>query len=279
MAFKDILVYVDTAKSCPERLAVAVRLAARHGAHLIGLHVRSLAVVPTFIFSELGSQLSALQSQFAAETAAEAKDLFDAAVAGSALSVEWRDVSGDAIDVVPLHSRYADVTIVGQASLDDDDDILAERGLVDHLVLEAGRPVLVVPAVGHYPTLGDKVLMAWNSSRESTRATADALPILELSRQVNVLAINPRGGQMGHGDVPGSDICLHLARHGVTAVCESIASDDIEVGSMLLSRAADDEADLLVMGAYGRSRLRELVLGGATRHILAHMTIPVFLSH
>jgi len=279
MAFKDILVYVDTAKSCPERLAVAVRLAARHGAHLIGLHVRSPAVVPTFIFSELGPQLSELQSQFSAETAAEAKDLFDAAVAGSALSVEWRDVSGDALDEVPLHSRYADLTIVGQASLDDDDDALVERGLVDHLVLEAGRPVLVVPAVGHYPTLGDKVLMAWNSSRESTRAVADALPILALSRLVTVLAINPHGGQMGHGDVPGADICLHLARHGVTAVCESITSDDIEVGSMLLSRAADDEADLLVMGAYGRSRLRELVLGGATRHILAHMTVPVFLSH
>jgi nucleotide-binding universal stress UspA family protein len=279
MAFKEILVYVDTAKSCPERLGLAVRLALVHGAHLIGLHVRSPVVMPTFIFSELGSQLTELQSQFAAESAAEAKDLFDAAVAGFGLSVEWRDVVGDVIDVVPLHGRYADLTIVGQASLDDDDDTLAERGLVDHLVLEAGRPVLVVPAVGHYPTLGDKVLMAWNSSRESTRAAADALPILALARQVNVLAINPHGGQAGHGDVPGADICLHLARHGVKAVCESIAADDMEVGSMLLSRAADDDADLLVMGAYGRSRLRELVLGGATRHILAHMTLPVFLSH
>ena len=114
---------------------------------------------------------------------------------------------------------------------------------------------------------------------EATRAVHDALPILVGARLVHVIAVNPSGGMAGHGDVPGADICLHLSRHGVNAVCEHIRSEDLKIGEMLLSRAADEDVDLLVMGAYGRSRLRELVMGGATRHLLGHMTVPVLMSH
>jgi nucleotide-binding universal stress UspA family protein len=146
-------------------------------------------------------------------------------------------------------------------------------------VLEVGRPVLVVPSVGQFPTLGQRVLVAWNASREATRAVHDALPLLRRSRRTQVVVINPQGGAGGHGDIPGADIGLHLSRHGVNAVCERISADDVETGALLLSRAADEGADLIVMGAYGHSRLSELVLGGATRHILRHMTVPVLLSH
>jgi len=94
-----------------------------------------------------------------------------------------------------------------------------------------------------------------------------------------VLAVNPSGGHDGHGEMPAADICLHLARHGVNAEAASLKATDMEVGDILLSRIADGDADLLVMGAYGRSRLREIVLGGASRHILDHMTVPVLMSH
>lgn len=278
MAFKDILVYVDDAKSCPARLSLAVAMAHQYGAHLIGLHIRVEPQLPQFVVAEYGPQIASLQQEYAAETAARAKALWDDALQGSSLSAEWRDVGGDVLDLFPMHSRYADLTIVGQAD-PDNADLAADRHLVDHLVLEAGRPVLVVPYVGRFESLGRHALVAWNASREATRAVNDALPILANAQRVNVLAINPKGGFEGHGDIPGADICLHLARHGVKATCESIRADDIDAGAMLLSRATDDEADILVMGAYGRSRLRELVLGGATLHVLRQMTIPVLLSH
>jgi nucleotide-binding universal stress UspA family protein len=257
---------------------VAIRLASAHGAHLVGLHVRPLLRLPGAVAPDCGGQLAELQDKYNEEAAMTAKGLFDEAVQRIEISAEWRDVSGDIIGIVALHARYADLAVVGQTNADAPDAAI-DRHLADHLVLDAGTPVLVVPYVGRYPSVGERVQLAWNASREATRAVADALPILTRAKLVKVLAINPNESADGHGDVPGADICLHLARHGVNAVCESIRAPDVGVGSMLLSRAADDGADLLVMGAYGRSRLRELVLGGATRHILYHMTIPVLLSH
>lgn len=278
MEFKDVLVHVDDAKSCPARLEVAIKLAVAHGAHLVGLHVRPLLRLPGAIAPDYGGELARLQAEYSEEAAATARSLFDEACKPFGITGEWRDVSGDVIDMVGVHARYADVAVVSQTD-PDDVEATSERHLADHLVLDAGTPVLVVPYVGRYPTVGQRVLVAWNASREARRAVSDALPILKTARQVKVLAINPKEGQFAHGEVAGADIALHLARHGINAVAESIRAPDLGVGSMLLSRAADDDADLLVMGAYGRSRLRELVLGGATRHILYHMTIPVLLSH
>jgi nucleotide-binding universal stress UspA family protein len=137
--------------------------------------------------------------------------------------------------------------------------------------------VLVVPRYGTFDTVGERVLVAWNGSREATRAVHDALPILKLATKVTVLSIDP---ERDTGDrIPSADIALHLARHGVAAEGTSTVGLDISVGDLLLSRAADLGADLIVMGAYGHSRMRELVLGGATRHILQHMTVPVLMSH
>ena len=234
--------------------------------------------MPQFVVAEYGGEIATLQAKYNDEAAARAKAFFDEAIADSGVVGEWRDITGDLLDLVPLHARYFDLSIVGQTD-PEDSDALTDGQLVDHLVLEAGRPVLVVPYVGTYPVIGQKVLVAWNASREATRAISDALPLIADAKRVNVLAVNPKGGRNGHGDVPGADICLHLARHGINATCESIQAQDLDVGSMLLSRAADDDVDLLVMGAYGRSRLRELVLGGATLHILRQMTVPVLLSH
>lgn len=278
VTFKDVLVQVDDAKSCPSRLEVAAKLAVAHEAHLVGLHVRPPLRLPGAIAPDYGGELARLQAEYSEEAAGTAKALFEDATKAFVISSEWRDVSGDVIDTVAVHARYADLVVVSQSDPDDSDSV-GDRHLADHLVLDAGTPVLVVPYVGRYPTVGERVLVAWNASREARRAVSDALPILKRSQRVKVLAINPKEGPSAHGELAGADIALHLARHGITAVSESIRAPDLEVGAMLLSRAADDAADLMVMGAYGRSRLRELVLGGATRHILYHMTVPVLLSH
>ena len=135
--------------------------------------------------------------------------------------------------------------------------------------------------VGTFETVGRNVIIAWNNSRESARAVADALPLLTGAERVTILALNPKGGVEldGHGDVPGADIALHLARHDVNVDAAQLVTEDVSVADMLLSRAADEGADLLVISAYGHSRLGELVLGGVTRSILAHMTLPVLMSH
>jgi nucleotide-binding universal stress UspA family protein len=122
-------------------------------------------------------------------------------------------------------------------------------------------------------------MVAWNARSEAVRAVNDALPLLEQAEQVDVLAINPPPGEAGDGDIPAADICLHLARQGVKAEAQSAQAKDIDVGDLLLSRAVEENVDLIVMGAYGHSRWRETVLGGATKHVLEHMTIPVFMSH
>lgn len=271
MAFKDILVHVDNGRQAAVRLGVAARLAQADGAHLVGLHVRWRPELPPVVAAQLAPDIAALQERFNETAAREARAAFDALAPVAGTSREWRDVAGELADTVILHARYADLTVIGQAAEEDDN-----RPLADPLVLAVGRPVLVVPYAGGFDTVGERVLVAWNGSREATRAVHDALPLLSRARRVQVLVINAGAD---HGDLPGADLCLHLSRHGVTAVCEHLRADEMEVGEMLLSRAADEGADLLVMGAYGRSRLRELVLGGATRHILRHMTVPVLLSH
>jgi nucleotide-binding universal stress UspA family protein len=279
MPYKDILVHVDASRNCPARLAAAVKLAQKHQAHLIGLFVGSLPHVPEYVSAQLGPQVQEIQARFLEDEAAKAKAAFEAAAQqASGLSIEWRQATGDAVSLLALHGRYADLVILGQRD-PDSGDASGQEDVIDDLVFELGRPILVVPYVGKYPHLGERVMVAWNASRESTRAVSDAQPLLAQAKKVVVLAINPQGGNNGHGALPGADIAQHLARHGVNAEAQHVVSEDVEVGDMLLSRASDEEVDLIVMGCYGHSRLREMFLGGASRYILRHMTVPVLLSH
>lgn len=139
--------------------------------------------------------------------------------------------------------------------------------------------MLIVPYAGRFDNVGRRIVIAWSSTREAARAVSDAMPFLESADLVNVLTIDPREGPDGHGELPGADIAVHLARHGVKAQIERTVSAGLPVGEVLLSRIADLGADLLVMGAYGHSRVRELLLGGATRSVLRSMTLPVLMSH
>lgn len=275
MTFKDILVHVDDSARSAIRFDLAVSLAAAHQAHLVALNVRSRSVMSPGMTALFGERMDLILAQGDAEAASKARALVEAHPVPPGVSVEWRDVAGDPTDCVALHARYSDLTIIDQTMEE-------EGGMPPRpasLVMAVGRPILVVPYAGKFPTMGKRVLVGWNATREATRAVHDALPILERADLVHIMAINPDYGMAGHGDVPGADICQHLSRHGVNAVCEHIISDDLEAGEMLLSRAADEDCDLMVMGGYGHSRLQEMVLGGVTRHLLGHMTIPVLFSH
>jgi nucleotide-binding universal stress UspA family protein len=280
MSLKDLLVVVDHGRNCGRRIDVAARLARDFEAHLTGLYVTTAPYVQPAVLAEFPVDVRDIQTRALREAAARARGLFAERVegAGFALTTEWREVEGDVADQVSLHARYADLTVIGQTD-PDDVPLGSSPDLPERLILGAGRPVLVVPYAGRFETIGQRVLLAWNATREATRAANDALPILKRAARVTVLSVNPRIGPSGHGEVPGADIALHLARHGVRAEASSVTSSEVSVDDMLLSQAADEGADLLVMGAYGHSRLGELILGSATRHILRQITLPVFMSH
>ena len=178
-----------------------------------------------------------------------------------------------------LHARHADFLILGQDDPKDAASYVAPN-FVGNLVLDAGRPALVVPHTGSLHPPGENVLIAWDGSREATRAIHDAMPFLSHAADVTLLTVNATRDEPPLWRIPGADIALTIARHGVKVnVREASASGDTPIGDVLLSQAAESGCDLIVMGAYAHSRLHELVLGGATRTVLQSMTVPVLLSH
>lgn len=271
---KDLLVHMDDSKSAPGRAALAAQLAARHNAHLAGLYVKPSPYVPAYVAGPAGAEVVEMQRRLAEEGAEEAKKIFEKACKAEGTSPDWRVDEGLIEDVVALHARYADMAVVGQ----HDPDTGMGPDVAGQVALGSGRPVLVVPYAGKFDKVGEHVLVAWNASAEAARAVNDALPLIAAADKVTVLSINPKSTR-GHGEVPGADITLHLARHGIKAEATSTNADDIDVGNLLLSRASDLGADMIVMGAYGHSRTREMLFGGASRHILHHMTVPVLMSH
>jgi len=278
MALKDILVHIDSSPQCAARLDSAMQLAIRHDAHLTGLYVIPHTEIPGYIRAQITNEILEHHDRLIVDAAEQAKQMFTERTNQQGLTAEWRCVEGDLIPVLALHARYADVAIVGQRD-PEGDTVSADPGMPDRLILSVGRPVLVIPNIGEYPNIGERVMVAWDASRLATRATNDAMPFMEGAKHVSVMAVNPRGGEEGHGEIPSADICLHLARHGINAEAQHVFADDVEAGDMLLSRAADEGIDLFVMGAYGHARWREVVLGGVTRHLLRHMTMPVLMSH
>ncbi len=278
MPIKDIIVHIDESKNCEARISTAVDLISDTDAHLTGVYVKPSIYLPAYVTASVGPEVMEVHRKAAAEAAAKAEAEFSKSVKAAGIKAEWRLCEGAIDEVLTLHARYADLAIVGQV----DPDGLAAADSLDvpgHVILYSGRPVIVVPFIGKFRKLAKNVLIAWNGSREAARVVNDALPLLQKAEAVTVLSLNPQKGVGQHGDLPGADISLHLARHGVKVDAAQSFADDIAVGDMLLSRAADIGADLIVMGGYGRSRLRELVMGGASRHILQHMTVPVFMAH
>ena len=278
MALKDILVHVDSSNQSRVRLDAAISLASAHEAHLIAVYVLTQPRIPGYVRAQITEDVLRHQAELALETAAAAETAFNDAVARAGVNGEWRLVEGDPVPVLSLHARYADIAVVGQRDPEGEEGI-DDSAMPDQLILSVGRPVLVIPYIGEYPVIGQRVMVSWDASRLATRAVNDALPFLVKAKRVTVMAVNPKGGEEGHGEIPSADICLHLARHGINAEAHHVYADDVGTGDMLLSRAADEGIDLMVTGCYGHARWRELVLGGVTRHMLQHMTMPVLMSH
>ena len=277
MSYKDILVHVDDTKACESRLDVAVGLAERFESHLTGIYVDPGIAIPTVADVQISPMLLEGLEEEREQRCREAAQRFESRLKRSSVANEWRSLEGELATTLIRQARYADLVVMGQDS--PDEGTIVVGGLPDAVALACGRPTLIVPYIGVTRAPGGRVIVAWNGSREAARALNDALPLLVGADVVEVLSINARSGEESDADVPGADISLHLARHGVKAEARQIVANDVDVGEMLLSHAADHGADLIVMGAYGHARWREVVLGGATRQLLRHMTVPVLMSH
>ena len=286
---KTILVHVDEAAHCPQRLAVAEALARRFAAELIAAYVAPPLMLPIFMPHEIVDPgvIEIWERQRQADRA-KAETHF-AALKQRMPAAVWRaldgEIEGPTVDIVralATAARQADLVVVGQTVPDEGDR--SRPGLVpEHLVLQTGRPVLVVPYAGHFASIGERVLVAWNNSRESARALHDALPLLRHAKAVTLVQlaepeVATEAGSQLEAELQG--VVRLLERHGVKATAALMpGAKAAQAAELLLSRAADLDADLLVMGAYGHSRFRELVLGGATREILSSMTLPVLFAH
>jgi nucleotide-binding universal stress UspA family protein len=277
MSIKDLAVQIDHTPHCEPGLEVALALAERTGAHLSAIHVDPVSLSPELVAMSSAPVLLESLYDEQAQRAEESRKRFDARVAGQNYIGEWRAAQGPAFEALCVHARHADLLVITQDG--DDDRGGAFAGLAETAVMECGRPVLVVPYIGAPAPLDGKILVAWNGTRQAARAANDAIPLMSLAKEVEVVAIHPSGTDLAGVPIPGADLCLHLARHGIDAQARTLHGDDIAAGDLLLSHVVDSGANMVVMGAYGHSRLRELVLGGMTRNILRHMTAPILMSH
>lgn len=276
--YKTIVMHCNDKRRISALLAPTVRLADTFEAHLI-----ALSIVPPVIVTGAPSGpamvIDAHCELYRAENPAM-RSAFEEATRGRTLVAEWRDedaAGAPVADVVLPYARAADLVVAAQA----DPEWAGSYHLdVAHLLaVESGRPVLIIPNSAANDRVGAKVLLAWNARREAARAVFDALPLLQRAQEVKVVWVNPQSEREKAQDLPAADICAALARHGVKCQAAEQITPSTSVGETLLSCAADFGADLLVMGCYGHTRLREFIFGGATRHVLSRATIPVFMSH
>ncbi len=275
MAIKDLLVHVSDKKDSVPAVDAALALAEQSDAHLVGLGIALPAELPGYAAIRLPQSVFEIMESREKERLAEARALFEskAKKIGRIERCEWRVDRGHPVQVVEAHGRYADVVVVSQRQPHAEERRLND--LAEELMLGAGRPVIIVPYSAAPKRIGKRVLVAWDASREAARAVADAMPILELADAVDVFVANGAAG----ADVQGTDIAAHLAHHRLNVEVYTTETGDTPIGEALLNRVSESGADLIVMGGYGHSRMRESVFGGVTRHILEHMTVPVLMSH
>ncbi len=274
--YRSILVHLDHSRHCAARIDVACAIAQRFEAHLIGLYAidsrEGLAEAQGA--DTLLERMGLVPPQFARVAA-----LFEQRAARAGIAKrEIRQAFGDAVKNVATQTCYCDLAVIGQG--DPDESATGVSAVfAQHLALAAGAPVLVLPFyTDTFASIGERILIAWDGGREAARAVRDALPLLTRAREAYALSVRTKPGERSETAL-STDLAAYLAHHGVRVEASETFAGDIGVGDALLARLSDYGADLVVMGAYGHSRLRELVLGGATQSLLSHMTAPVLMSH
>src|SRR6201987_4798094 len=275
--FKDVVVNLSGRGPRDFAADYATSIAATFGAHVAGISFLYEPVIPDGTLGGIPVDLIELQREENSKVANEAVSRFEAGVKKAGISAETRILDatfGGAATLFAQIARRFDLAVVGQAQREGgaSDELLVEGAL-----FESGRPLVGVPYIQKRGLTLERVLACWDGGRTAARAIGDAMPFLERAKAVNIV-ICPEE-RKGGDEINGANMGAHLARHGVTANVKRIAKGDLAIEDVLLSYAADSGADFMVMGGYGHSRLREFILGGVTRGILASMTVPGMMSH
>jgi nucleotide-binding universal stress UspA family protein len=265
---KDVVVNLTGGHRQDFAADYAISLAAKFAAHIAGVGFIYEPVIPGSILGGVPTDLIEVQRDENSKAAKAAVARFeaesrmlDASVAGAA-------------DLFGRIARRFDLAVVGQAQREQG---ASEELLIEGALFGSGRPVVVVPYVQKAPLKLDRILICWDGSRPAARAIADALPLLAQAQAVEIVVVASERDKSG--EITGTNMHRHLGRHGITAEIKRIATGGVDVANAILAHAAATGADFMVLGGYGHSRLREFILGGVTRNILAGMTVPVLMSH
>lgn len=276
MKICDMLLCVDPARPGSSVIDNAVKFAKKQEANLIGLYALELYDFPGYVQAQLPKEVLDNYRSIRAQDAEKAEADFQAACTSAGIHWDWRCIEGERAQTVIDNGRLSDLVLLAGGNNGDEAPTGESSG---RIILECGRPVLLLPPTPIPEDTGSRVLLAWNGRREAVRAVHDAMPLLTSAEWVEVVMVNPDTGSAHSSGPPGSELCRHLARHGVKAEARQVKASGRSDGDALLALAEEENLNLIVMGAYGHARWRELVIGGVTAHVLRHSTLPVLLSH
>lgn len=272
MGIKDILLHLDNSPGCSARIDLAIQIAKAHGAHLKGLYVLSHSYYAPRHTSNDADSTKMAEALFSLKTSA-------AGVSAEWLYVDWSVVGVRMTEIVTLYSYYTDLVIVGKPT-EDANNSGVPFDMPERLGLTTGRPLLIVPATGTFSKEIGRIMVAWKAGRESSRTLHDALPFLQAGVHVSLVTVGAPDGYDHGGDSDIQQITAYLSRHQITAVHDNIlAPPSFPIGDALLNHACEQKMDLVVMGGYAASRRGAFMLGPVARHLMNHMTVPVFMSH
>lgn len=272
---KEVIVTVDSQASCQQRIEIAASYASSMNAHLTGLFITPEIYFPRYVSEGIVAEARKQhEAEFTKRVDAARKVFHDAADAHG-VGAGLLALQGDYNEIAIGHSRCADLLVMGQAIKGQGETL--SQSQPDKVILRSGRPVLVVPYIKCAAREPKRVIVAWDGSREATRALHDAMPILKLAEMVEIVTVaEPKSAAAKYANV--ELLLAQLARHDVTAESHQISNNNVSIGNLLLNHIVDSGADLLVAGAYGHTRLRELVMGGVTQELLDHCSVPVLMS-
>ena len=279
MKYKNLVVHLDHSKGCQNRLETTFALAREYDARVTGLFVVPLYIVPSYVEAQISVDLINDVTEQAMEKARETADGYRQKAIEAGVDIEIHVLEGQLIPVLREHSKYADLLILGQDDPEDPDS--TSYGLADALLFEGACPCLVVPHSGKLKAPGKRILVTWNASRESSRAVRGALPLLQSADEVVVVSSEPRSenNDLAEGHPHAEALDRFLRSHGVEAISGGLGDPDVSPSEAIIGQAAEMDADLIVMGAYGHARLREIILGGVTRDLLKRAPTCLMLSH
>lgn len=280
MSYKTILVSLNEVGRLAELVGAAARLARKLDAHVSGLYVIPAVQVYPSVGFEAAPQVFEGNRTFFKDNADNVRKSFEEAMAREGLAHDFHLVDARTpviADTVIDEGRCADLVVVSATNPDEITGV--ERDFVEQVVMAAGRPVIVLPFDGESAIAGGEIVVGWDGGREAARAVFDAMPLLLLADKVRIVRVDPQKDPALRGSVPGADIGEALARHGVKVETQGFPTDGMDEGQALMRCADDCGAELIVMGAYGHSRLAEFIFGGATRFVLTRMNRPVLMSH